>query len=73
MFSLCLCGLTPDTLASSYSPKTCKPGVSRLIGHSELLVGVNVSVDGCFSLYVSPSMNRILVQSVRRPGLKMLR
>ena len=29
----------------------------RLIGHSKLPVGMNVSVDSCLSLYVSPVMN----------------
>uniref|UniRef100_A0A3Q3WUW2 PDZ domain-containing protein n=1 Tax=Mola mola TaxID=94237 RepID=A0A3Q3WUW2_MOLML len=37
-------------------------GVSRLIGHSKLPVGMNVSVDGCLSLYVSPAMNWRLIQ-----------
>ena len=36
----------------------------RLIGHSKFSVGVNVSVDGCLSLYVSPGMNWWLVQDV---------
>ena len=34
----------------------------RLTGHSEWPVVVNVSVDSCFSLYVSPAMNWRLVQ-----------
>ena len=34
----------------------------RLTGHSKLPVGVNVSVDGCLSLYVSPAMNNQLIQ-----------
>ena len=34
----------------------------RLIGHSNLPVGVNVSVDGCLSLYVSPVMTLQLVK-----------
>ena len=29
----------------------------RLIGHSKLSIGVNVNVDGCLSLYVSPAFN----------------
>ena len=29
----------------------------RLIGHSKFPVGVNVKVNGCLSLYVSPLMN----------------
>ena len=28
----------------------------RIIGHSRLLIGLNVSVNGCLSLYVSPMM-----------------
>ena len=55
MNSRCLC-----EFSSSHSPKTCKLGV-RLIGHSKLSVGVNVSVDGCLSLYDSPAMNWWLV------------
>ena len=43
------------TQVSSHIPKICKSGV-RLIGRSKLPVGVNVSVDCCLSLYVSPSM-----------------
>ncbi len=39
----------------------------RLIGDFKLPVGVNVSVNGCLSLYVSPVMNRQLVQC--QPGL----
>ena len=37
----------------------CSPRVrmGRLIGDSKLPVGVNVSVNGCSSLYVSPVMN----------------
>ena len=47
---------------SSQSSKTCKLGF-RLIGHFKLPVGVNVSVDGCLSLYVTPAMmNWRLVQ-----------
>ena len=34
----------------------------RLISPSKLPVGVNVSVNGCLSLCVSPVMNRGLVQ-----------
>ncbi len=45
-----------------HSPKTC-----RLIGDSKLPVGVNVSVNGCLSLYVSPVMNWRLVQGEPRP------
>ncbi|KAL7383383.1 hypothetical protein ABVT39_009534 [Epinephelus coioides] len=49
MFSPCQCGFPPGAPASSHSPKTC-----RLIGDSKLSVGVNVSVNGCLSLCVSP-------------------
>ena len=35
---------------------------------SKLSVGVNVSVNGCFSLYVSPVMNWRLIQSAPRPS-----
>ena len=38
------------------------PNWFGLIGPSELPVGVNVSMDGCLSLYVSPAMNWQLVQ-----------
>ena len=38
-----------------------------LIGDSKSPVGVNVSVDGCLSLYVSPEMNWWLVQGVQPP------
>ena len=41
---------------SSHNPTTCKL-VVRLIGHSKLSVGGNVSVNGCLSQYVSPAMN----------------
>ena len=61
IFSLCLRGFSPGTLASFHSLKTCKLGV-RLIGLSKLSLGVNVSMDGCLSLYVSPEMNCWLVQ-----------
>ena len=36
----------------------------RLIGHSKFPVGVNVKVNGCLSLYVSPVTNWRLVQGV---------
>ena len=36
--------------------KTCRVG-DGLTGHSKFPVGVNVSVDGCLSLYVNPPMN----------------
>jgi len=49
MFSPCQRGFPPGAPASSHSPKTC-----RLIGDSKLSVGVNVSVNGCLSLCVSP-------------------
>ena len=60
MFSLCLSGFSPGPLASSHSPKRSKLG-GRLIGHTKLPVGVNVSVDACLSLRVSPVMNWGLV------------
>lgn len=34
----------------------------------KLSVEVNVSVNGCFSLYISPVMNWKLIQSVPRPS-----
>ncbi len=50
MFSPCLCGFSLGIPASSHSPNTC-----RLTGgDSKLPIGVNVCVDGCLSLYVSP-------------------
>jgi len=49
MFSPCQCGFSPGAPASSHSPKTC-----RLIGDSKLSISVNVSVNGCLSLCVSP-------------------
>ena len=54
-------GFSRGTLASSHSPKICKFGV-MLIGHYKLPVGVNVSVDGWLSLYISVMMNWQLVQ-----------
>ncbi len=39
----------------------------RLTGDSKLLVGLNVNVNGCLSLYVSHVMNWQLVQGVVRP------
>lgn len=38
------------------------------LGCSKLSVEVNVSVNGCFSLYISPVMNWKLIQSVPRPS-----
>ena len=49
MFSLCLRGFSSGTPASSYVNW-------GLIGHSKLPIGVNVSLDGCLSFYVSPVM-----------------
>lgn len=43
------------TPAFSHSIKTRKREVS-LIGHSKLTLSVNLSVDACLSLYVSPVM-----------------
>ena len=63
MFSSCQRGFSPGAPASSHSPKTC-----RLIGDSKLSVGVNVSVNGCLSLCVSPEMNWRLVQGVPHPS-----
>ncbi len=56
-FSLCLRGFSQGTPTSSHSPKTC-----WLTGDSKLPVGVNVSVNDCLSLYVSPVMNWQLIQ-----------
>ncbi len=54
---------------SGYSgfPPLSKDMQIRLIGDSKLPAGVNVSVNGCLSLYVSPAMNRRLVQGVSCP------
>lgn len=43
IFSLCLCGFSLGSLASSQSPKTC---VNVSIGDSELSIGVNVGAKG---------------------------
>ena len=43
-------------------PENMQSG-GRLIGHSKLPIGVNVSVGGCLSLYVSPVMTWRLVPS----------
>ena len=69
MLSLCPRGFTPDTPVSSHSLKTCKVW-GRLISDSTLLVGVNVSVNGCWSLYVSPVMNWQLVPCLRPMTLR---
>ena len=53
MFSPCQRGFSLGTPASSHSPKICILG-TRLIGNSELFIGVNVSMNGCLSLCVSP-------------------
>ena len=53
-----------------------KPTGGRLIGHTKLPVGVNVSVEGCLSLYVSPAMNWMnwqLVQDLLSLRPQMLR
>ena len=63
MFSPCQRGFSPGTPASSHSPKTCRLG-TRLIGDSKLSVGVNVSVNGCLSLCVSPAIVWRPVQGV---------
>ena len=39
----------------------------RLIGYSKLSVGVNVSVNGCLSQYVSPVMKRVWVYPATHP------
>jgi len=46
MFTLCMCSLSPGTPAFYHHSKTHV----RLIGDSELSLGVSVSVDGCLSL-----------------------
>ena len=61
-----------EFVCSSHSPKTCKLGV-RLIDHSKLPVGVNVSLDVCLSLCVSPAINWRLVHGGLRLCLTMLR
>ena len=61
IFFLCLCGFSVGNPASSHSPNTFKLWVGRLMGHSKLSAGVNVSVDGCLFLYVSPAMNLSMV------------
>ncbi len=43
------------------------PTVQRLIGDYELPVGMNVSMNGCLSLYVGPLMTWQLVQDVTCP------
>ena len=63
MFSPCQRGFSPGTPASSHSPKTCRLG-TRLIDNSKLSVGVNVSVNGCLSLCVSPAIVWRPVQGV---------
>merc|ERR1711980_625 len=63
MFSPCQRGFSPGTPASSHSPKTCNLG-TRLIDYSKLSIGVNVSVNGCLSLCVSPAIVWRPVQGV---------
>ena len=46
MFSPCVRGFSPGTLASSHRPKNMHV---RLIGVSKLSLGVSVSVHGCLS------------------------
>lgn len=41
-------------LGQGWLPPTIQNSEVRLICHSELSVGVNVRMSGCFSLYVSP-------------------
>lgn len=57
LFSPCLCGFSPGTLASSHGPKTCE---IRFIGDFKLAVGVN----GCLSLCVSSATDWWPVQGV---------
>ena len=65
MFSPCPCRFTPGPpLVSSHSPKTCKLGVGLLVTLNCPCERVNVSVNGCSPLYVSPVMNWRLVQGV---------
>lgn len=47
MFSLCLCGFSQGTPASSLSPKICNLGEVATL---KLSKGVNVSVDGFLAL-----------------------
>lgn len=47
-----MCEFSPGTLASSHSPQDAHV---RLIGHSELPAGVNVSVCGCLSAGIGSS------------------
>ena len=60
----CPRGFTPGTPVSSHSPKTCKLGVGLLVTLNCPCERVNVSVNGCSPLYVSPVMNWRLVQGV---------
>ncbi len=62
MVSPCLHGFSPGTPASCHSPKPRR----LIVGDSKLPTGVNVSVNGCLCLYVSPVMNWHLVQVVPR-------
>lgn len=57
-FTCSLHGFSLGTQASSHHPKSAKKKKKvRLISISKLSVGVNVSVNGGLSLYVSPVMN----------------
>ena len=60
MFSPCPRGFTPVLRF----PPTVKKHVNWGLVPLKLPIGVNVSVDGCLSLYVSPVMNWRLVQGV---------
>lgn len=54
MFSLCLHVFPVSPTAIS---PTTQPTQVMLIGDSKLPVGVNVSVNGCLFLCISPAMN----------------
>lgn len=54
MYSVCLRGFSPDTAASSHSPRQAISGVS-LTGNSKLSIGVHVGLDSYLSFCVSVS------------------
>jgi len=62
MFSLCMCGFSPDTPASSHHPKKC----FRSIGDSKLTIGVRVH--SCLSL-CGPVMDWRLVSCPMTAGI----
>ena len=55
-----------------FSVDPMQSGVT-LIGDYKFSIGLNVSVDGCLSLYINPAMNWRLVQGVPCLCPKMLR